>query len=235
MNLHNDFIKFEENLQGVMEKWNKTILPHLPKQLDKLAKQTGIMQRKRGIHSITDLLKILFLYSSSHISFRMLACAANALGISNISDTAWRKHFSESVPCLHEILNSILSSSLNTNSDNINLKKVKNVLLVDASVVRQKGKQQNQQRIHMCYSLNQNQMQQVKVTDYHTAESLKHFSFKKDDFVMADAGYGTSQNYIYVKEQKADVILRITPKNFCLYDEDENKISLLPTSPIHTS
>lgn len=43
---------------------------------------------------------------------------------------------------------------------------------------------------------------------------------------MADAGYGTAQNYIYAQEQGADVILRITPKSFCLYDADGKKISL---------
>lgn len=44
---------------------------------------------------------------------------------------------------------------------------------------------------------------------------------------MADAGYGTAQNYIYAQEQHADVILRITPKTFCLYDADGEKISLV--------
>lgn len=44
---------------------------------------------------------------------------------------------------------------------------------------------------------------------------------------MADAGYGTANNYIYAQEQQADVIFRITPKNFCLYDADGNKISFI--------
>ena len=44
---------------------------------------------------------------------------------------------------------------------------------------------------------------------------------------MADAGYGTAHNYIYAQEHQADVILRITPKNFCLYNADGNKISLI--------
>lgn len=98
---------------------------------------------------------------------------------------------------------------------------------MDASVIRQEGKQQEQQRIHMCYSLNQNSMHQIKVTDKHTAESLGHFSLKKGDLVMADAGYGTAHNYIYAQEQQADAILRITPKCFCLYDADGNKIPLI--------
>ena len=97
---------------------------------------------------------------------------------------------------------------------------------MDASVIRQNGKQQKQQRIHLCYSLNENRMKQVKVTDRHTAESLTHFSMKKGDLVMADAGYGTAQNFIYAQEQGADVILRITPKNFCFYNTQGEKISL---------
>ena len=183
------------------------------------------MQRKRGGCSSVDLLRMLFLYASSAFSFRILAVAACALGISVISDTAWRKHFSKAAPFLREILHSLLSAFLPT-SDISAFGRVKNVLLVDASVIRQDGKQQDQQRIHLCYSLNENRMKQVKVSDKHTAESLIHFSMEKGDLVMADAGYGTAQNYIYAQEQDADVILRITPKNFCLYDADGKKISL---------
>lgn len=227
MNLQNNSNRTEKDLQEVMETWDKKILPHLPQQLEELAKQTGILQRKRGIHSAVELLKIWFLYACSHLSFRMLACAAYALGISTISDTAWRKHFSGAVPFLQEVLHSILSSFLPFQTDAVDLKKIKEVLLVDASIVRQEGKQQNQQRIHMCYSLNHNQMQQVKVTNKYTPESLTHFSLKKGDLVLADAGYGIAHNYIYAQEHQADVILRITPKCFCLYDADGTKISLL--------
>lgn len=226
MNLQNDSTKLDRNLQEVIEKWNEKIVPHLPETLDELANKTGVIQRKRGINSATDLLKVLFLYACSKISFRILAFAACVLGISNISDTAWRKQFSKSIPFLQEILHSMLSSFIPFKAEEATLKGVKNGLLVDGSVVRQNGKQQAQQRIHMCYSLNQNRMQQVKVTDKHTAESLSHFSIGKNDLVMADAGYGTAHNYIYAQEQQADVILRITPKNFCFYDVDGNKISL---------
>ncbi|KAI4450541.1 hypothetical protein C823_005078 [Eubacterium plexicaudatum ASF492] len=69
-------------------------------------------------------------------------------------------------------------------------------------------------------------MKQVKVTDQHTAESLKHFSMKKGDLVMADTRYGTAQNFIYAQEQGADVIQRIMSKNFCLYHTQGEKISL---------
>ena len=225
MHFQNDFNKLNSKIQEVFKNWDNKILPHLPQHMDEIAKHTGALQRKRGVCSCIDLLRILFLYASSDFSFRILAAAACALGISAISDTAWRKHFSKAAPFLREILHSLLSAFLPA-TDSSAFDGVKNVLLVDTSIIRQDGKQQNQQRIHLCYSLNENRMKQVKVSDQHTAESLAHFSMKKGDLVMADAVYGTAQNLIYAQEQGADVILRITPKNFCLYHTEGEKISL---------
>ena len=225
MNFQDDFTKINTFLQAHLKLWNNKILPHLPENLEELAEQTGALRRKRGIRSVQDLLKILFLYACSSFSFRILAAATCALGISDISDTAWRKRFSNAVPFLHELLNQMLSGIFNPSS--VSSEKFKNVLLVDASVIRQQGAGQEQQRIHLCYSLNQNRMKQVKVTDQHTAESLTHFLLKKGELVLADAGYGTAQNYIYAQEQQADVILRITPGNFRFYDADGKKVSLV--------
>ena len=56
------------------------ILPFLPEDLDGLTKKTGAVQRKRGVRPASDLLKMLFLYACSGISFRVLAAATYALG-----------------------------------------------------------------------------------------------------------------------------------------------------------
>lgn len=226
MKLQNNFTKMDGILQEYSNLWDNKIFPHLPQNTDELAAQTDTLQRKRGIRSAWDLLKIFFIYACSDCSFRILACAAHALGISSVSDTAWRKRFSKSVPFLHEILHIMLSGLFRNTLDSMSAG-IKNVLLVDASIVRQAGILQNQERIHLCYSLNQNRVMQIKVTDHHTAEALSHFQLKKGDLVMADAGYGTAQNYIYAQDRQADVIVRITPKNFCLYNEDNEKISLV--------
>ena len=53
------------------------------------------------------------------------------------------------------IQNSLLSAFLPA-ADISAFDGVKNVLLADASVIRQNGKQQHQQRIRLCYSLNEN-------------------------------------------------------------------------------
>ncbi len=51
MNLQNNFTQSDKNLQEVLEKWDKKILPFLPESLDGLAKKTGALQRKRGVCS----------------------------------------------------------------------------------------------------------------------------------------------------------------------------------------
>ena len=112
MNLQNNFTRLDKNLKEVLEKWDKKILPFLPECLDGLARKTGAVQRKRRLCSASGLLKMLFLYACSSISFRVLAAAAYALGISDISDTSWRKHFSKSSCFLYEILHFLLSSFL---------------------------------------------------------------------------------------------------------------------------
>ena len=226
MNLQNNFTKQNDSIQAVFKNWDNKILSHLPSNLDEMAKTTGVLQRKRGISCAVDLLRMLFLYASSNFSFRILAVAACTLGISRISDTAWRKQFSKAAPFLHKILHGMLSSLLPA-VDASCFAGVKQVLLVDTSVIRQQGKQQEQQRIHLCYSLNENWIKQIKVSDQHTAESLTHFSMEPGNLILADAGYGTAQNYIYAQSQGADVILRITPKNFLLYDANGTKISLI--------
>ena len=226
MNSQNNSTKMEKLLQEHLTLWNTKIFPHLPQNIDQLAAQTNALQRKRGVRSAWDLLKIFFIYACSDFSFRILACAAHALGISNVSDTAWRKRFSKSTRFLQELLHEMLSNLFRHPADNLPAG-IKNVLLVDASIVRQTGICQNQERIHLCYSLNENRVTQIKVTDHHTAESLSHFELNEGDLVMADAGYGTARNYIYAQEHQADVILRITPKNFCLYQADGEKISLV--------
>ena len=84
----------------------------------------------------------------------------------------------------------MLSSFISSKADTSALVKTKNVLLVDASVVSHQEYQQKQQRIHLCYSLNHNRMQQGKVTDKHTAEPLEHFLLRKNDLIFSDAGLG---------------------------------------------
>ena len=223
MNLPFYSTKLNKKLQELSQTWEQEILSYLPENLDSIAQNSGIIKRKRGISSAIQLLKILFLYAASDLSFRLLAAAAYGLGISDISDTAWRKKCKKATPFLQDVVQQLLSSLFPTSYIT---PKNRQVLLVDASLIRQQGKQQYQQRIHTCYSLNQNRIQQIHLTDYHTAESFRMFSFQKEDLILADAGYGKAGNYAYAMEQGCDVILRISPNHISLLTMEEEKFDI---------
>ena len=223
MNLPFYSTKLNKKLQELSQTWEQEILSYLPENLDSIAQNSGIIKRKRGISSAIQLLKILFLYAASDLSFRLLAAAAYGLGISDISDTAWRKKCKKATPFLQDVVQQLLSSLFPTSYIT---PKNRQVLLVDASLIRQQGKQQYQQRIHTCYFLNQNRIQQIHLTDYHTAESFRMFSFQKEDLILADAGYGKAGNYAYAMEQGCDVILRISPNHISLLTMEEEKFDI---------
>lgn len=223
MNLQTYSTKTTPSLQDVFSLWNTKILPLLPKNLERTAQQNHLFQRKRELSSALNMLRMFFLYAASDLSFRMLSVAASALGICAISDTAWRKKFLASTPFLKQLLHDILETMFPSKPSFSQ----RNVLLIDGSLIRLQGKKQHQERIHLCYSLNENRIQQVKVTDYHTAETLSLFHFTKQDIVIADAGFATIKNYIFATKQNADVIFRITPKHFPIFDSTGTRIDFL--------
>lgn len=59
MNTLND-TRTDQLLQEHLKIWDNKILPSLPENLDKLAEEKGAFQRKRGVRSVSDLLKTLF-------------------------------------------------------------------------------------------------------------------------------------------------------------------------------
>lgn len=225
MNLPTHFNKHFEKIQEDLEIWEKEIYIHFPKDLEEQIKNTGVLLRKREVKSASDLLKVLFLYSVTNLSFRILALAASVLGIASISDTAWRKKFLSALPFLQVLFHHLLKTVIKQPQKGEFLHK--NVYLVDASIIGQVGKQQPQYRVHLCYDLNQNQINQIKCTDLHTAEGMKHFSFRENDLVLADAGYGTISNYLEIRKQQADALLRVSPNHITFQEKNGTKLDFV--------
>ncbi len=217
------FTKTTPSLQDIFSLWNTKIFPLLPKNLELIAQQHNLLQRKRELSSALDMLRMFLLYAVSGISFGMLSIAAAALGIGTISHTAWRKKFLASTSFLKHMLPGILETMFPLTPSISH----RSVLLANGSLIRLQGKKQHQERVHLCYSLNENRISQVKVTDYHTCETRSVFVLTKQDIVIADAGYGTVKHYAFAVKQNADILFRISPKHFPILDSTGTSINLL--------
>ena len=69
-------------------------------------------------------------------------------------------------------------------------------------------------RVHFAYDLTAGRMDEVVVTDQHSAERLAHFTLRPRDIAVVDNGYGYRASVATAAGQDADVVLRITPATF---------------------
>ena len=218
----------EHKNQVFSEEWDKKISSCLPKNLDEQFKTSGSFKRFRGICDPVKMLRAYLGYAFEQISFIDLAIIAKIMGLANMSDTSWRKRLLKIIPFLEIIISFMLKAIVKTNT----IQDTPRLMLVDTTNVRLQGKDQHLERIHVCFNLNNNRIEQLKVTDEHVAESLAHFSMKPGQIFTGDRAYGTVNNCAYTIKQGADFILRITPQNFPIYDINGNRIDYKTLRPV---
>ena len=81
-------------------------------------------------------------------------------------------------------------------------------------------------RLHQSYDLRAGRMEQVQVTDRHTAEGLVHFTFRAGDTVMTDAGYPVASAVELTQQQQWTLLQRTTASHLHVEEEAGQPISL---------
>src|SRR5512142_2563957 len=76
--------------------WNEVVATQLPANLVEQARHYKAWSRKRGLRSVSDLLRALLVYACCQYSFRELGMWAVLKGIGSLSERAWRKRLEQS-------------------------------------------------------------------------------------------------------------------------------------------
>ena len=221
MNILNNITSVIEK-QELMSRLNEELRQKLPADLDESAKAKGAMVRKRKLNSAYGLITVLLIYSHTSISQRIMAVLSKEMGIANISDQAWQKRTAKCVPWLIYILNKSLPVTDPAVMEKADISR-RRVKLIDGSCVKQVGSEGKTLRIHMSYDLTLGCMDEVTVTDHHTAESFEQFKIEPGCIHMADAGYGKGKNLEYIVSRGADAIFRVTPNHIRLAQDPKGK------------
>ena len=196
--------------------------------LDNSAYLTKAIERTGDTSNAKLLLQLLLLYATSNLSLRAIAVCAYAMNAVNVSDEAWRQRFSKCGAwlflLLHTALHSIAPPTLVFYYDG----KTMQTYLLDTTTFKQVGKNGEELRVHLCYNLTKGAMEEVVVTDNHTAESTKHFTIKPGNLYMADAGYGKGVNMEYVSSRGGYALFRISPNlvQLCSDSKGKNRIDM---------
>ena len=198
--------------------WQTEIVPLLPPDLAAQAKALGAFQRVRKVASPPDLLRALLAFALDGLSTRGLGVWGVLTDVADLSDTAWRKRLAKSSAWLGWLLGEVLAAEVAACPRLAH--RGRRSRLIDATRLRQIGGCGDDWRAHLSYDLLAGRMDEVVVSDRHTAERLSHFTWQPGDSAICDGGYGYRGSVLTVRAAQGDLVGRIDPRTCPLDDAD---------------
>jgi len=205
--------------------WATEVVPQLPPDLEAQARILGAFQRRRAVACATDLLRAVLAAVLVATSLQHLGVWAILAGVADISAPAWHKRLIRSRPWLAWLLAELLAPPLPP------LRLIPhaggNILLVDATCLRQPGGNGDDWRLHTAYNFTVGRLAQVTLTDQSGGEHLGYYRLQPGDIVVADNGYGYRRSVATVCKQQADLVIRVRPATFPFEQADGHLVDVV--------
>jgi Transposase DDE domain len=195
--------------------WSSEILPRLPADLEQQAKELGAFTRRRGFDSAADLLRGLLYYAGEECSLRQLGIWGVLQEVADLAASSWQARLRNASAWLQWLVTRLVQTERPRWLSHAVRGRV---LLIDATSLRQIGGTGDDYRLHLAYNLSAARIEQLVLTDGHTAEHVQHFGFQAGDLAIFDGGYGYRDRVTTLRQQHVDCVLRIYPPTFPLLD-----------------
>jgi Transposase DDE domain len=208
------------------EDW-RVLMSLFPEGWQQQAKQTGAIERQRGITSPEALLRLFLLHVARGYSLRETAVRAKEGGLATISDVGLLKRLRRSEDWLHWLcMRLVLEKGVRMPRDDGQ----RSVRIVDGTIVKEPGKTGSQWRI--VYSMRLPDLRcdyfdLTATTGAGTGESLARLPVEKRDLILGDAGYCTGPGIQSVARQGGDVLVRINPQTLRVLNKRGQNFDLL--------
>lgn len=218
-----------ENTSILDENW-QVLLSLFPPNWRDLAKTSGAMVRKlRNFSSEESVMRTLLLHVAKGYSLRETVVKAKAANIADVSDVALLKRLRLSENWFKAMCQSLLQDkgvAIKVNQDVSDIR----MRLVDATNVKEPGKTGSLWRIHYSLSLPDLQCDFFKLTGTEgvgSGETLKHFPITKNDCIVGDRIYSTSQGISYIDHGGAYSLVRVNTQTLKFYVSTGKPFDLL--------
>ena len=198
-----------------------------PEGWDRQAKETGAMERQRGITAPDTLLRLFLLHVARGYSLRETSVRAEKAGLATISDVGLLKRLRRSEEWLHWLCIQMVSE----NGVQMPRQRAEGaVRIVDGTIVKEPGKTGSQWRI--LYSMRLPDLRcdyfnLTATTGPGTGESFARLPIAKHDLILGDAGYSSATGIDWVVRQGGDVLVRLNPQSLRLQGKGGGNFDLL--------
>src|ERR1017187_7531754 len=214
-------------MQNATEEDWQVLLSLFPAGWDLQAKETGAMERQRGITIPETLLRLFLLHVARGYSLRETSVRANEAGLATISDVGLLKRLRRSEDWLQWLCTQLVSEN------GVQMPQHQGqgaVRIVDGTIIKEPGKTGSHWRI--LYSMRLPDLRcdyfdLTATTGVGTGESFARLPVAKQDLILGDAGYSSVAGIEWVVSQGGDVLVRINPQSLPLQEESGKSFELL--------
>lgn len=192
--------------------------------LEKTAKETKALQRKRGIRCAKDLLRLILFYASSDWSLRLVGAWAWLSGIGSLSDVAVLKRLRNSQKWIGTLVARLLQNRVTVLQSLPGVR----LRLVDATTISLPGSKGIDWRLHLSFDLGNLCLDGVELTDQYGGESLARFAAQNNEIVVADGAYPFASGMAPVLNAGAGLIVRINWRNVPVLGPEGQRFEIIP-------
>lgn len=208
------------------EQWEQEVVARLPEGWQEQAKARKAFVRVRQLRSASDLLRGVLAYVLHTHSFRHLGMWAVLIGLTDISEAAWRQRLGKAVAWLNWLLTELLAMGACT-TPWLLAKGCRRILLVDGTHLRCQGKDGVIYRLHTAFDLVAGRLHEVQVSTTHVAEDWSLFEVGEGDLIVSDSANGYESRLRFLQQRGADGLTRFHPSTLPLVDEDASRLDVV--------
>ena len=192
--------------------------------LERTAKETKAIQRKREISSAKDLLRLILFYATSDWSLRLVGAWALLQGIGYLSDVAILKRLRNSRAWIGKLVFMLMQKRVSA------LKHLPGVRLrvIDATTINIPGSKGIDWRLHLSFDLGNLCLDGVEITDRYGGESLARFEAQSNEIWVADGAYPFASGMAPMLHAGAGLIVRINWRNVPVCGPDRQRFEIIP-------
>ena len=180
--------------------------------LERSAKASGALLRRREIKNAPDLLRLALAYGPCGMSLRAVAAWAHTMRLGELSDVAVLKRLRGCASWLQEIVGGLLARRLSCRS----VANGRVIRLVDGTTICERGSDRADWRLHYSYDPRSGRTVDCELTTAAVGEHLRRLRVVAGDIWLGDRNYAKGEGLHHVVQAGADFVVRISWNSLAL-------------------